>query len=123
MRVLIQQFLNLDAVVNLTISDEEVVWRIGGRRCCPNPACGASYNVFFRPPKTPGKCDRCGSDLILRDDDKEETIRRRLREFHKNTELLINHYRNRNLLRDVSATDPADAIYANILAAIGVSGE
>jgi len=117
--LLIQQFLSLDAVINLTIPDEEVVRRIGGRRCCPNPTCGASYNVFFRPPKVPGKCDKCGSDLILREDDKEETIRRRLREFHNNTELLITHYRNRNLLRDVSAMDPVDTIYANILKSLG----
>jgi adenylate kinase len=113
-----QQFLALDSVINLTIPDEEVVRRIGGRRSCPNPTCGASYNVFFRPPKVSGKCDKCGSDLILRDDDKEETIRRRLREFHKNTELLINHYRNRNLIRDVAATDPVETIYANIVRAI-----
>lgn len=117
--LLIQEFLSLDAVINLTIPDEEVVRRIGGRRSCPNPNCGANFNVFFRPPKTSGKCDKCGSDLILRDDDKEETVRRRLREFHNNTELLLNHYRNRNLLRDVSATDPAESIYANILRAIG----
>jgi adenylate kinase len=117
--LLIQQFLSLDAVINLTVPDDEVVRRIGGRRCCPNPTCGASYNVFFRPPKVPGKCDKCGSDLILRDDDKEETVRRRLREFHNNTEHLIAHYRNRNLLVDVSATDPVEAIYANIVRAIG----
>ena len=117
--LLIQQFLALDAVINLTIPDEEVVKRIGGRRCCPNPACGASYNVFFRPPKVPGICDKCGSGLILREDDKEETIRRRLREFHNNTELLITHYRNRNLLRDVSATDPVDTITANIFKTLG----
>src|SRR5580692_6855285 len=117
--LLIQEFLSLDAVINLIVPDDEVVRRIGGRRCCPNPTCRANFNVFFRPPKTTGKCDKCGSDLILRDDDKEETVRRRLREFHKNTELLINHYRNRNLLRDVSATDPVDTIFANITRELG----
>lgn len=117
--LLIQQFMDLDAVVNLTIPDEEVVRRIGGRRCCSNPACGVCYNVFFRPPKVAGKCDKCGSELFLRDDDREETVRRRLREFHNNTELLINHYRNRNLLRDVSAVDPVDVIEANIMRALG----
>lgn len=115
--LLTQQFLGLDAVINLIVPDDEVVRRIGGRRCCPS--CSANYNVFFRPPKVEGICDKCGSALILRDDDKEETIRRRLQEFHKNTELLINHYRNRNLLRDVKATDPVDTIYANIVKAIG----
>lgn len=114
-----QQFLNLDGVINLAIPDEEVVRRIGGRRCCPNPVCGALYNIYFRPPKMPGVCDKCGSSLIVREDDHEDTIRRRLREFHNNTELLIAHYRSRNLLRDVSATDPADTIYANIVRALG----
>jgi adenylate kinase len=117
--LLIQQFLSLDAVINLTISDDEVVRRIGGRRVCPNPDCGASYNVFFRPPAVPGKCDKCKTALVLREDDQEDTIRRRLREFHNNTEHLLRHYRERNLLRDVPATDPVGTIYANILKALG----
>jgi adenylate kinase len=65
----------------------------------------------------PGKCDRCGADLILRDDDREETVRRRLEVFHTNNNDLIEHYRKKNLLRDVSAIDPAETIYANILKA------
>jgi adenylate kinase len=112
-----QEYLTLDAVVNLTIPDEEVVRRISGRRCCSNPACGICYHMVARPPKVEGKCDRCGSDLILRVDDKEETIRRRLAEFHKNTDALIEHYEAKGLLRNVPATDPPDTIFANILKA------
>jgi adenylate kinase len=116
--LLAQQVLALDAVVNLTIPDEEVVRRISGRRCCSNPVCGVCYNVNYRQSKAPGKCDKCHSPLILRDDDKEETVRRRLGEFHKNTDALIDHYRKRGLLREVAATDPVETTHANILKAI-----
>jgi adenylate kinase len=115
-----QQFLGLDAVINLTIADDEVVKRISGRRCCSrSDGCGVCFNVHYKPPKVPGKCDKCGAELILRDDDKEETVRRRLGEFHKNTEQLITHYRQQNLVKDVSATDPPETVYANIMRCLG----
>lgn len=113
-----QQFLALDAVIYLTIPDDDVVKRISGRRCCSSPACGVCFNVHYKPSKVAGKCDKCGSPLVLRDDDKEETVRRRLGEFHKNTEALIDHYRKQNLVRDVSATDTPEAIYENIARAV-----
>jgi adenylate kinase len=113
--LLAQQSLKLTAVVNLTIADDEVVRRIGSRRCCSNKACGVCYNIAFRPPKKDNVCDRCGSPLLVRDDDKEETIRRRLVEFHKNTEDLIAHYRRAGLLKDVSAVPPMDVVYQNIV--------
>ena len=115
-----QQFLNLDAVVYLEISDDDVVKRIGGRRCCPSPTCGICYHVDANPSIKPGICDNCGSPLILRDDDKEETVRRRLLEFHKNTDALLEHYERQGLLRKVSALDSIDVILANVLKAIGV---
>ena len=115
-----QQFLALDAVINLTIADDEVVTRIGGRRCCSSPACGVCYNVTARPPKVSGKCDACGAALVIREDDKEETIRRRLGQFHQNTDALLEHYRKQNLVRDIAATDPSErSIFANILKALG----
>lgn len=117
-----QLFLNLDAVVNLTISDEEVVRRIGGRRCCARPDCGVCFHVEAAPPRVPGRCDRCGGPLVLREDDKEETIRRRLGEFHRNTDQLIHHYRQQGLVRDIAATDPPEVVYRNIVAAIGAAG-
>jgi adenylate kinase len=116
--LLAQQLLALDAVVNLSIPDDEVVRRISGRRCCSKRDCAVCYNLYYRQSKAPLKCDKCGSPLILRDDDKEETVRRRLGEFHKNTDALIDHYRRRNLLREVSATDPVETIYQNIVRAI-----
>ena len=119
--LLTQQYLNLDAVVSLEIADDEVVRRIGGRRLCSSPTCGTLYNVNSprKSPKAAGVCDKCGNPLAIRDDDKEETIRRRLGEFHKNTDQLIDHYRKKNLLRDVPATDDPETIYANVVAALG----
>jgi adenylate kinase len=116
--LLAQHCLPLDAVVNLTIPDDEVVRRISGRRCCSNSGCGVCYNVNYRQSKVAGKCDKCGSGLILREDDKEATVRRRLGEFHKNTVALIDHYRKKNLLREVIATDPVETIYESILRAV-----
>jgi adenylate kinase len=117
--LLTQEYLVLDGVVNLSIPDEEVVKRISGRRCCSNPGCGVCFHVVARPPRVEGKCDKCGSPLVIRVDDKEETIRRRLAEFHKNTDALIEHYEKKGLLRNVPATDPPDVIFANILKAVG----
>ncbi len=114
-----QQCLVLNAVVNLTIDDEVVVRRISGRRCCSNPECGVCFHAAARPPKVPGKCDVCGSPLIVRDDDLEETIRRRLTGFHQNTDALLDYYRRQNLVRDITATDPPDMVFANILTALG----
>jgi adenylate kinase len=114
-----QEFLTLDAVINLTISDDAVVRRIGGRICCSNPECGVCYNIYNLPPKLPGICDKCNSLLVMREDDKEETIRRRLGEFYKNTDALLEHYRKQGLVRDISATDPPNVIFQNILNALG----
>jgi adenylate kinase len=113
-----QQFMKLDAVVNLAIDDEEVVKRISGRWCCSNPACGVCFHLSARPPKKAGVCDVCGSPLIQRVDDQEATVRRRLAEFHKTTDALLEHYERLGLLRNVSALDPIETIYGNILKAL-----
>jgi len=113
-----QQFFNLDAVVNLTIEDDLVVERISGRRCCSNPECCFCYHLLASPPKKPEICDKCGSSLFLRDDDREETVRRRLLEFHKNTDSLLDHYNRQGILRNVSALDPVETIYANVVKSI-----
>jgi adenylate kinase len=117
-QLLSQLGLPLDAVIHLTIPDDEVVRRIAGRRCCTNPACGVCFNIYFQPPRREGLCDKCGSPLAQRDDDREETVRRRLQEFHKNTQALLDHYRRQGLVREVSAVDQVETIYTNILQAI-----
>lgn len=116
--LLAQQYLNLHAVVNLSIADDEVVRRIGSRRCCVNADCGVCFNLAFRPPKVAGTCDRCGSPLALRDDDREDTIRRRLVEFHKNTEALLEHYRRAGILKEVSALGAVEEVYQGVRAAL-----
>lgn len=112
------EYLKLDAVVSLAVKDEEVVRRISSRRCCENPNCGVCFNLLAKPAKVTNFCDNCGSNLITRDDDKAETVRRRLVEFHDNTDRLIEHYRSRELLREVWALDPIETVYANMIRAI-----
>lgn len=116
--LLAQQFLNLDAVIYLAISDDEVVRRISSRRCCEKKDCLTCFNLAFRPPKVEGVCDRCGGKLLLRDDDKEETIRRRLVEFHRNNDALVEHYRRAGILKDVPAYDPPETVYENLRAVL-----
>jgi len=116
--LLLQQFLKLDAVINLTILDDEVVERISYRRICSNPTCAAPYHLHANPPKQDNLCDLCGSPLMLRDDDREETVRRRLLEFHKNTDALLEHYERQGLVRNIKSTDPVDMIFNNILASL-----
>ncbi|MFM8273709.1 MAG: adenylate kinase family protein [Gemmata sp.] len=112
------EYLRLDAVLNFTIADDEVVRRIGGRLCCSCPECGLCFHAVARPPKVPGRCDECAKPLVVRDDDREETIRRRLGQFHQNTDLLLSHYRRQGLVYDVAATDHPDVIFPNILKAL-----
>lgn len=113
-----QEYLRLDAVINLAIDDEEVVSRISFRRVCSNPACATPYHLQAQPPKVPGVCDVCGSPLICREDDLEETVRRRLVEFHNTTDALLDHYERQKLVRNISALDPVDVIFQNILKAL-----
>jgi adenylate kinase len=110
--------LKLDAVINLAVDDNVVIQRISSRRCCENPQCGICYNLLAKPSKVPNICDSCGSALITRDDDKAETVRRRLIETHNNTEPLIEHYRKCGLLHEVWALDPIETVHTNIIRAV-----
>ncbi len=116
--LLAQQYLKLDAVINLTISDNDVVGRISGRWCCTKPECGVCFHLTARPPKVAGKCDKCGWALGQRADDKEETVRRRLTEVHNNIDPLLEHYERQGLVRNVSALDDVETIYTNIVRAL-----
>jgi adenylate kinase len=107
----------LDAVVGLVIDEESLVARLSGRLTCPN--CGASYHVVHDPPRQPGICDRCGSPLIVRDDDQPGPIRTRLGLYHERAEPLLRFYRGRGLLREVDATGTEDEIFERLLIATG----
>jgi len=113
-----QEYLHLDAVIDLAIDDEEVVSRISFRRVCSGPACGAPYHLKAQPPKVAGVCDLCGSPLICREDDLEETVRRRLVEFHKSTDALLEHYERQGLVRRIAALGSSESIFQNILKAL-----
>jgi adenylate kinase len=114
-QVLRQQFLDLTDVVVLRVADDEIVRRLSGRWTCPNPACKATYHVTNKPPRVAGVCDLCGTRLVPRADDREETIRERLRIYHHNTEELIPHYRTQGLVREVPGEGPIEQIYSQIL--------
>ena len=106
---------HLSAALLIEVPDEEVVRRLAGRRVCvKNP--GHIYHVEFDPPKHEDVCDQDGSRLIQRDDDREETIRRRLEVYHAQTEPLIGHYDGAGLLRRVDGRQSADQVHAHMRA-------
>jgi adenylate kinase len=92
----------LDAVINLVVSDDIIVKRMAGRRICK--VCGKSYHVVNIPPKVEGICDNCGSVLIIRDDDKEETVKERLKTYNEKTLPLIDYYGEKGILLNFDGT-------------------
>jgi len=106
----------IDHVLSLEVDKEELVRRLSGRRTCKK--CGAMYHIIFDPPKKDGICDRCGGELYQRDDDKEETIRERLRVYEEQTAPLIEYYRKKGLLRPIDGVGKIEEIFARITEAI-----
>jgi adenylate kinase len=113
--VLDEQKLDLNAVILLNVDDAEIIRRLSGRWSCPEPGCKATYHTVSNPPRVPGICDRCGTRLVQRDDDREETVTQRLRVYHEDTEELVPYYRQRGLIREVAGHGDIEEIYANIL--------
>ncbi|MBN2551557.1 MAG: adenylate kinase [Spirochaetales bacterium] len=95
-------FEQIDHVINFEIDDQLVIRRLSGRRVCRS--CGAIYHVDNMPPKVEGKCDRCGGELYIRDDDKIDSIKNRLRVYKEQTEPLIAYYRDKGLLREIDSS-------------------
>ena len=110
--------ITFDTVLSIEISDEAIVERMGGRRACPS--CGATYHVTAAPPKTQGKCDKCGADLVLRDDDKPETVLNRLAVYHAETEPLKDFYAQRGNLKAVENQPTIEATTQVVLKALGI---
>jgi adenylate kinase len=101
-RLLASRGEGVDLAINVDVTDAEIVDRLSSRRSCPK--CGAIYNLKFGPPKKEGICDVDGDELIQRVDDKEETIRERLRVYHETTEPIIAYYEKQGILKTVSGT-------------------
>jgi adenylate kinase len=114
-RVLREQHLDLNAVIQLQVSDEEIIGRVSERWSCPKPGCKATYHTRSNPPRVPGTCDDCGTKLVQREDDRPETVRARLVVYHGNTEALVGYYRSLKLLHEVPGHGPIEEVYANII--------
>lgn len=106
----------LDVVLHLRVGDDEVVRRMSGRRTCPD--CEDVYHVDYDPPKTEGICDRCGSKLIIRKDDREETLRKRLEVYNEETSVLISFYSDKGILFDVDASGSIEESRGNVKKAL-----
>lgn len=104
--------IQLDGVVSLEVDDQVVIDRLSARRTCVD--CGAIYNVKTNPPEKEGVCDKCGGDLILRDDDQPETIKNRLDVYKKQTEPLVDYYDNKGLLVSIDGSKSIDEIQNEI---------
>ena len=108
---------SVDYAINVEVPDENIINRMSGRRACVG--CGATYHIVYNPTKVEGKCDTCGADLILRDDDKPETVLNRLKVYHEQTQPLIDYYKAQNILKTVDGTQPMEKVFADIVAILG----
>ena len=104
---------SIDYAINVDVPDENIVNRMSGRRACV--ACGATYHIVYAPTKTEGICDRCGKELILRDDDKPETVKKRLTVYHDQTQPLIEYYGAKNILKSVDGTKDMEEVFNDIV--------
>jgi adenylate kinase len=107
----------VDHVINIEVDPEELVRRLTGRRTCKN--CGSMYHIHFQPSKQEGICDRCGEPLYQREDDREETIRTRLKEYEKQTAPLIQYYEKKKALRTIQGVGGQDQIFEQIVLQLG----
>ncbi len=107
----------IDFAIDVDVPDENIVKRMGGRRACVN--CGATYHIVYSPTKVEGKCDKCGEDLIVRDDDKPETVLSRLEVYHNQTQPLIDYYNEQGVLKTVDGTVDMKDVFDAIIKILG----
>lgn len=110
--------IKIDAVASLEVSDEAIVERMGGRRVCK--ACGATFHTKYNPSSKGDKCDACGAELLIRDDDKPEVVLNRLSTYHKETEPLKNYYNGKGILKSVKGLGSVEEITALMKEALGI---
>lgn len=112
----LDKMTDIDLVLNIVVDHESLVERAVGRRICRK--CNAVYNVKSNPPREPGVCDKCGGELIQRDDDKEETVRNRLKVYQEQTAPLIEHFQKKGNLVDIDGSKGIDGVYLQMKGAI-----
>ena len=105
---------SVDYAINVEVPDENIINRMSG-----SVGCGATYHIQFNPTKVEGICDACGEKLILRDDDKPETVKNRLSVYHEQTQPLIEYYSGKGVLKEVDGTQPMDDVFAAIVKILG----
>lgn len=104
--------IRLDRVINITAPSGELVRRMTGRRVCRK--CGATYHVVFNPPAKDGQCDKCAGEVYQRDDDREETVAKRLNVYQVQTQPLIDYYRNQGLYTEIDGLQPIEKVFEDI---------
>ena len=107
----------MEYAIDVNVPDENIVTRMGGRRACVG--CGATYHIVYNPTKVEGICDACGEKLILRDDDKPETVQKRLGVYHEQTQPLIDYYTKAGILKEVDGTVDMEDVFQSIVQILG----
>lgn len=108
---------SIDYAINVEVPDENIVRRMGGRRACAS--CGATYHIVYNAPAKENVCDACGAELILRDDDKPETVQKRLSVYHEQTQPLIDYYTKKGIIAEVDGTIDMQDVFAAICKILG----
>ena len=116
-KALAEMGTGIDYAINVDVPDDNIVSRMSGRRACLN--CGATYLVAFNPPKTENVCNTCGQSLVLRDDDKPETVKKRLDVYHQQTQPLIDYYKKAGVLKEVDGTQNMEDVFQSIIKVLG----
>lgn len=110
----------LDYALDIHVPDEAIIARMSGRRACP--VCGSTYHVVYAKPEKEGICDKCGSALVLREDDKPETVKKRLKVYHDQTQPLIEYYDREKILCTVDGTKELEQVFQDIIHVLGDQG-
>lgn len=108
---------SIDYAIDVDVLDENIIRRMSGRRACLS--CGATYHIVYNAPKKEGVCDQCGEPLVLRDDDKPETVQNRLNVYHRQTQPLIDYYKKEGVLAQVDGTQDMEQVFQDIVKILG----